>query len=78
MELLARMRNVEEQGQGSLGEKRGHRGLAVEVTGEKSASLTCQLPLISQGSLQILWREAVGVRLGHGPTLRAAGRPDRG
>lgn len=79
MELLAGMRSVEEQGQGSSEEERvGAGGLAVEVMGEKIVSLTCQLPPVPQGSLQVLQREAVGQRLGHGPALRAAGRPDFG
>lgn len=50
MELLARMRNVEEQGQGSSGEGgMGEGGLALEVIGQKSASLTCPLAPISPG-----------------------------
>lgn len=41
MELLAGMRSVEEQGQGSSEEERvGAGGLAVEVMGEKIVSLT--------------------------------------
>lgn len=42
MELLARMRSVEEQEQGTLREERVRSGgLAVEVTGEKRVPLTC-------------------------------------
>lgn len=61
------------------GEQRvGAGGLAVEDMGEESVSLSSQLPSVSQGSLWVLPCGAVGCRLGHGPALRAAGRPDLG
>lgn len=58
---------------GAWGGKNGGRRFAIALIGVKRVLLTCYLTALSQVSLQVLWGEAVGDRLGYGPAFRAAG-----